>query len=223
MYDESNSEDVSPFIRQSRIVRRFHPEPTLPSSPPLPPEERYGPEFWERLMRQPSVAISGFPGMKSSYPAWRANYEYPSMPTPSLETLPSPSELCRSKKKKKPNAGCDRREMSVQHYIQELRKKQSSIDQLKLMTWGSRSLSEVEVKEEMPFEVTVMEPRQETFPDFFPLFQTGGQERPFLDFSPPNSTGGVEFPWMTSRDDPSFLDSGMEGWRGAAGNFFFQD
>ncbi|XP_073479161.1 protein INCA1 isoform X1 [Aquarana catesbeiana] len=225
MYDESSGEDCVPFIRHSRIVKRFNLQPLAPpSSSSLPLEERYGPEFWDRLMRQPSVDVSGVPGMKSGYPAWRENYDYPSLPVPSLESLPSPSELCRSKKRKKSESGYDRREMSVQHHIQELKRKQSSIDQLKSMTWGSRSIPELEGKEEMRMELTSVEPRQETFADFFEMCQSGTQDSPFLDLSPQNSTSGVVFPWMTPRDDFSFcvLDHSGEGWRGV-GNIFFQE
>ncbi|XP_075062377.1 protein INCA1 [Mixophyes fleayi] len=213
MDDEFVSENIIPFAKRSQIVKRFLPQPILSDSQLPPPEERYGPDFWERLIRQPNVYKSGVSNAISSYPVWKMNVDVGSLHVPGLETLPPPSELCRRKKRKQKSPFVnERRVMSVQHHIQELWRKQSSIDQLKSMKWGGYDISKVGVKEKVQTDVSSIH-HEDDLPDFLDIAAGySEEENTVYSISPQQGPVGVVFPWMTPQDDvPScYLDSSME-------------
>ncbi|XP_068129991.1 protein INCA1 [Hyperolius riggenbachi] len=211
MYDEDGTGGISLSARQSRIVnRRDLLKPQFPASPPLPPEDRYGPEFWDRLIRQPSIHTLDVPGAMYSYPAWRTDTDWSSLPFPGLEDLPSPSQLSKSRRKKK----SDRMGTLVQQHIQELKRRQSVIEQLKSPAWGGNRFPEFEEKKEAPSMVDGFDPDDEGSVGFFESLQDRCrmEDSPFLKLSPPHSTTGVAFPWTASLDH---ISSFMEGQQAA--------
>ncbi|XP_063786807.1 protein INCA1-like [Pseudophryne corroboree] len=218
---EDDFEILMPFAIRSQVVTRFQPLPIISNSPLSPLKERYGPDFWERLIRQPCVCKTGVCGAISSYPVWRANEELRSLNTPSLETLPPPSELCRGKRRKK-KLGNEKRVMAVQHHIQELRQKQSSLEQQRAMKCRGYEIPDFKFREEAQTDVANVRDQQEDLPYFLDItgdhrddcirvFSTSPQQGPF----------GVVFPWMSAADDVSscYLDSDLET-HGAPGGLF---
>ncbi|XP_077117670.1 protein INCA1 [Ranitomeya variabilis] len=220
MYDEFSSENYIPYITRSRTVSRLLPEPILPHSPLLHPEKRYGPEFWDRLMRQPSTYNPGIPGSMSSYETWRTDVKWNSVQPPLLDTLPHPSEMFKGKKKRKSPA--ERSAISVENYIQELRKKQSTIDQLKTTKWGGYNAYEDWNKEDLQSQASGPDPEEDTFFPFLNDDVRGSEpDRPIFSVSPPRSPGGAVFPWLSPQHDTTtpFMDRSFDGW-GPAGRFF---
>ncbi|KAM4037185.1 protein INCA1 isoform 1-T3 [Anomaloglossus baeobatrachus] len=220
MYDEFSNDNYIPYITRSRTVSRLLPEPILPHSPLLHPEKRYGPEFWDRLLSQPTSYNPGIPGAMSGYETYRTDHKWNSMAPPPLETLPHPSEIFKGNKKKKSPA--ERSVISVENYIQELRKKQSAIDQLKTMKWGGYNAYEDWSKEEIQSEGSRADQDQDTFFSFLNDDVGGGEpDMSIFSVSPPRSPGGAVFPWLSPQRDVStaFMDRSYDGW-GAAGRFF---
>ncbi|XP_056410148.1 uncharacterized protein LOC130340387 isoform X2 [Hyla sarda] len=224
MDEEFSIENFTPFITRSRTVTRLLPEPLYPHSPLTNPEKRYGPEFWDRLIRQPSVYNTEVPRSEgllytsSTSQNMRTDgkwQQHDHMASPLLEPLPPPSEVFRGKKKKKYHA--DRGVISVENHIQELRKKQSSIDQLKTMKWGGCNIYEMQNTEGMQRYGARTDQEQDTFFSF--LDDVTEQDRPLFNFSPPRSPGGVVFPWMTPKEDVStcFLDRTYDECESAGG------
>ncbi|XP_069819551.1 protein INCA1 [Dendropsophus ebraccatus] len=195
---------------RSRVATRHVPEPIYAHSPLINPEKRYGPEFFDRLVRQPSAShAAGVPGWVSSYQTRVTDGKLDKAPPPLLETLPPPSELFRRKKKKTSLA--DRRFTSVENHIEELWKKQSSIDQLKTMKWGGYKVYEVEEEDGVQSSVSRADQERGTYYSF--LDDTTEQEKPMFCLSPPRSPGTMEFPWTTFMEEESncFLDRTSDG------------
>ncbi|XP_075703468.1 protein INCA1 isoform X2 [Rhinoderma darwinii] len=165
-----------------------------------------------------TVYNTGVSGSMSGYQAWRTDVKWDSMPPPLLDTLPPPSEVFKGKKRKKSPA--ERSVMSVENYIQELRKKQSSIDQLKTMKWGGYSVYEVGIKEGIQSDGSMADQERDTFFTFLDdEVGCSEQDMPIFSFSPPRSPGGVVFPWMSPQEDVTtcYLDRSREGWGTARG------
>ncbi|XP_062993612.1 protein INCA1 isoform X2 [Elgaria multicarinata webbii] len=122
------------------MVSRYKPEEETSSS------DYPSSDFWDRLSRQPSFHWmeeyhEAPPLLTSGCVAQRpAGAEKGSFPWPTISTLqklPSPKELCQRKKKGPKQKKVDGvRALSVLYHLEELKKRQSSIDELKKAKWG---------------------------------------------------------------------------------------
>ncbi|XP_072006124.1 protein INCA1 [Engystomops pustulosus] len=215
MGDELSYENYFPYLARSRTVTRLPPQPIFPHSPVVNPEIRYGPEFWDRLMRQPSHYDTKVPGSVSSYETWRTSARSDRTAQPVLSALPPPSEVFKGKKKKKSPAM--RSVVYVENYMKELRKKQSSIDQLKTMKWGGSRTYPLWNNKASQMDGGRDEQELDTSSSFFSSLDDKGrfseQDGPIFTFSPPCSPGGVVFPRMSPHKDFStcFLDGSSKG------------
>ncbi|XP_026514158.1 protein INCA1 [Terrapene carolina triunguis] len=133
-------------VLQSKMVSRYKPEADTTE---LPTHQR-GPcynadEFWSGLSQRPSPRWmeeyrETSPLLRSSSAVHRPNAQTDAGSWPVLavpQALPSPRELCRRrsgrlKRKRLENGGV----MSVCYHLEDLKKRQSSIDQLKRLKWG---------------------------------------------------------------------------------------
>ncbi|KYO28605.1 protein INCA1 [Alligator mississippiensis] len=140
--EEAFGTSFSPFAKQSRLVSRREPdEAAAGQRHPYDPKE----QLWEWLYqplspprrkedREPiQLLVSGFA-------ARSPNMLTDVLPCPALclsQELPSPRELCRQRRGQ---GKCKRVETSsvtsVCSHLAELKRRQSSIDELKKQTWG---------------------------------------------------------------------------------------
>ncbi|XP_063305833.1 protein INCA1-like [Pelobates fuscus] len=206
--DVNINDDTIPFVKRSQTVHRSPAEPILPSAALCSTEEPYGPEFWARLIRQPSIHFmreqTDF--KMSSYPVCREEEDWRSLSVSGLETLPSPAELCRKRRKKNSQRVTERRVLAVYQHLQELRSKQSSLEQLKSLKWGgyekleNRSQSGIQNVET---DSNVQEMKNcVTFLDM--SSRAEDQQTCFPRSSPLHSRTGDTFPWLSpARDTPS--------------------
>ncbi|XP_075437378.1 uncharacterized protein LOC142475345 [Ascaphus truei] len=185
-----SSEGEIPFAKRSRTVHRYQSEPVLSDSTH---EERYGQQFWERLSRRQSSCSMGTegPGLMSSYPVARQDVAWGSLPAPGQEKLPSPAELCGGKKKRQRMN--ERRDMVMYYHLQDLRKKQSSIDQLKSLKWGGCETSESEIRAEITGAADASAQIPEVFrsPVRMAASERGVKPGDFLSSSPQQRRAGV--------------------------------
>ncbi|XP_075437390.1 uncharacterized protein LOC142475360 [Ascaphus truei] len=187
-----SSEGEIPFAKRSRTVHRYQSEPVLSDSTH---EERYGQQFWERLSRRQSSCSMGTegPGLMSSYPVARQDVAWGSLPAPGQEKLPSPAELCGGKKKRQRMN--ERRDMVMYYHLQDLRKKQSSIDQLKSLKWGGCETSESEIRAEITGAADASAQIPEVFrsPVRMAASERGVKPGDFLSSSPQQRRAGPMF------------------------------
>ncbi|XP_042329865.1 protein INCA1 [Sceloporus undulatus] len=133
---------LMPFVKQSKMVSRLPPEAVAPNS------DYSNREFWDWLSQQPSscwmeeyreapVLLTSGPVVQND---WVAMGRQPALfladSGANAPEAPSPKELCRGKKK-----GLKRRSLRMSEPCQfctsgELKRRQSSIDELKKATWG---------------------------------------------------------------------------------------
>ncbi|KAH0626029.1 hypothetical protein JD844_000728 [Phrynosoma platyrhinos] len=134
---------LMPFVKQSKMVSRNPPEAVVPNS------DYSNSDFWDWLSQQPSscwmeeyheapvLLTSGQVvqrpggGMEAA-----GSLPWPAV-IPTLQKLPSPKELCGRKKKGPKRKGLENvRALSVLYHLEELKRRQSSIDELKKATLG---------------------------------------------------------------------------------------
>ncbi|MBV96879.1 Calmodulin-binding transcription activator 2, partial [Eschrichtius robustus] len=129
----------------SRVVSRS-PPPSLPSRSLRLTPQRYGDTFWENLSQRPSPTW-----MEEQYipPLLRATgCSQPGLYPP--EGLPPPEVLCRRKRRRPHLAGMQQgsggipaRVRAVTYHLEDLRRRQRIINELKKAQWGSsRAASE---------------------------------------------------------------------------------
>ncbi|CAM4718943.1 protein INCA1 isoform X2 [Caretta caretta] len=144
--EEDTCTSFIPFAKQSKTVSRYKPESNTME---LPTHQR-GPcyntdEFWSGLSRRPSPHWmeeyrEASPLLRSSSAVHRPDAQTDAGSWQVLavpRALPSPRELCRRrsgrlKRKRLENGSV----MSVCYHLEDLKKRQSSIDQLKRWKWG---------------------------------------------------------------------------------------
>ncbi|XP_075763962.1 protein INCA1 isoform X1 [Pelodiscus sinensis] len=142
---EETHTSLIPFAKQSRMVRRYNPRAGTMGLPTHHQGMCYhSDEFWSQLSQWPGPHWmkeyrEATPPLMSSSAIHRpdaqidaGSWEVLSIPP----TLPSPQELCRRsgrlKRKKLESSSV----MSVCYHLEELKKRQSCIDQLKRLKWG---------------------------------------------------------------------------------------
>ncbi|XP_053115528.1 protein INCA1 [Hemicordylus capensis] len=132
------SDSLIPFIKQSKMVSRYQTD--VSSS-----ELSIG-NFWDRHRQQPSSLWmeeyhKAHPLLTSSCvvqrPAEAEVDPFPWQVISAVQKLPSPKELCQRKKRgSKRKRLKNVRALSVCYHLEELKRRQSSIDELKKATWG---------------------------------------------------------------------------------------
>ncbi|KAL2765662.1 protein INCA1 isoform 2 [Daubentonia madagascariensis] len=123
MQVQEDEDNLIPFAKCSRVVSRS-PPPTLPSQSLRPMAQRYGDIFWENLSQRPSSTW-----MEEKY-------------TPPM-LLPPPEMLCR-RKRRRPHleglqqgpGGIPARVRAVSYHLEDLRRRQRTINELKKAQWG---------------------------------------------------------------------------------------
>ncbi|XP_032618839.1 protein INCA1 [Chelonoidis abingdonii] len=144
--EEETCTPLGPFATQSKMVSRYEPKADTTE---LPTHQR-GPsynadEFWSELSQRPSPHWmeeyrETSPLLRSSSAVHRPNVQTDAGSWHVLaipQALPSPRELCRRrssqlKQKRLANGSV----MSVCYHLEDLKKRQSSIEQLKRLKWG---------------------------------------------------------------------------------------
>ncbi|XP_040857048.1 protein INCA1 isoform X1 [Ochotona curzoniae] len=139
MQVQEDADNLIPFAKCSRVVSRC-PSPSLPSQNLGLGPQRYGDAFWENLSQRPS-------------PTWMEEEHIP--PTlsatgcvqPDLfppDGLPPPEVLCRRKRRRPHLTGMPQgpgnvpaRVRAVTYHLEDLRKRQRTINELKKAQWGS--------------------------------------------------------------------------------------
>ncbi|XP_003791271.1 protein INCA1 isoform X2 [Otolemur garnettii] len=124
MQVREDEDNLIPFAKCSRVVSRSL-SPALPSQSPRPMAQRYGAVFWENLSQRPC-------------PTWKEEKSIPS-----ILGLPPPEMLCRRKKKRPHSEGMQQgpgsipaRVRAVTYHLEDLRRRQRTIDELKKAQWG---------------------------------------------------------------------------------------
>nr|KAF6456496.1 inhibitor of CDK, cyclin A1 interacting protein 1 [Rousettus aegyptiacus] len=125
MQVQEDGDNFIPFAKCSRVVSRS-PSPSLPSQSLRLTPQRYGDLFWENLSQRPS-------------PTWMEE-QY----IPPLLGLPRPEMLCRRKRRRSHLAGMQQgpggnpaRVRAVSYHLEDLRRRQRIINELKKAQWGS--------------------------------------------------------------------------------------
>ncbi|XP_077171499.1 protein INCA1 [Paroedura picta] len=139
--EEDSDVPLIPYAKQSKMVSRY----TLEEDPDVASTDYSHSDFWDRLVQQqsshwmdeyheaPSLLMSGCVAQR---PVEAEGGSFPWQVLPTEQKLPSPKELCRRKKK---GAKQQRMEkggvLSVCYHLEELKKRQSSMDELKKASW----------------------------------------------------------------------------------------
>ncbi|XP_037664275.1 protein INCA1 isoform X2 [Choloepus didactylus] len=139
MQVQEEGDNCIPFAKCSRVVSRSPPSSLSSQSLRLMPQ-RYGDSFWESLSQK-----SGPIWTEEQYipPLMRATgYSQPGFYSP--EGLPPPERLCRRKRRKPCLAGVQQgpggipaRVRAVAYHLEDLRRRQRIINELKKAQWGS--------------------------------------------------------------------------------------
>ncbi|XP_044856398.1 protein INCA1 isoform X1 [Mauremys mutica] len=144
--EEETCTPLVPFATQSKVVSRDEPNADateLPTRQRGPSDNADG--FWSGLSQRPSPPWmeeyrEASPLLRSSSAVRRPDAQTDAGSWPALaipQALPSPRELCRRRsgrlKRRRPANGSV---MSVCYHLEDLKKRQSSIDQLKRLKWG---------------------------------------------------------------------------------------
>ncbi|XP_008064130.1 protein INCA1 isoform X2 [Carlito syrichta] len=124
---QEDGDNFIPFAKRSRVVSRS-PPPSLPSQSlrPIPHNtQHYGDLFWKNISQRPS-------------PTWMEEQYIP----PVLR-LPPPEMLCRRKRRphlkglQQGPGGIPARVRAVTYHLEDLRRRQRTINELKKAQWGS--------------------------------------------------------------------------------------
>nr|XP_012315973.1 protein INCA1 [Aotus nancymaae] len=229
MQVQEDGDNLIPFAKCSRVVSRS-PLPRLPSQSLRPMPQRYGDVFWKNLSQRPS-------------PSWMEEQHIP----PKLgttgcsqlglyppEQLPPPEMLCRRKKRRlclegmqQGFGGVPARVRAVTYHLEDLRRRQSIINELKKAQWGSSGAASEPVvlgKEGCGFSSTNeypdLEEERATYPQEENRFLTPGRAQ--LLWSPWSPLGQEEacafrqprslssFSTVTARRNPLHNPWGME-------------
>ncbi|XP_060112459.1 protein INCA1 [Heteronotia binoei] len=140
--EEDSNVSLIPYAKRSKMVSRN----TLEKDPNMASADCSHSDFWDRLIRQqsshwmdeyheaPSLLMSG---CVAERPVEAEGGPFHWQVLSAEQKLPSPKELCRRKKK---GAKQQRLEkggvLSVCYHLEELKRRQSSIDELKKAKWG---------------------------------------------------------------------------------------
>ncbi|XP_005999868.1 protein INCA1 isoform X2 [Latimeria chalumnae] len=177
------TEDSYP-IAQRRASFPLHSREALSHCIPGHPDPaalqgvQYTSEFWNRPYQQPHTHWmeryeEGSPMLLSGSAVHRPNSQLGAVTgnaldrstwSRGLERLPSPSELCGRKQnravRKRRHSG---RVMAVSHHLEDLKKKQNNIDQLKQLQWGGyRTATSSERVEEAKVDLVLHDIPEET-------------------------------------------------------------
>nr|XP_004666927.2 protein INCA1 [Jaculus jaculus]XP_045015004.1 protein INCA1 [Jaculus jaculus]XP_045015005.1 protein INCA1 [Jaculus jaculus]XP_045015006.1 protein INCA1 [Jaculus jaculus] len=149
MQVQEDGDNLIPFAKSSRVVSRY-PLCSLPSQSHSPVPQYYGDNFWENLSQRPS-------------PKWMEEQYIPPIlkgtgcSKPGLypvEGLPPPERLWRRKRRKLERmqqgpGNVPARVRAVTYHLEDLRRRQRNMDELKKAQWGSSgAASEPPVLEE---------------------------------------------------------------------------
>ncbi|XP_016056373.1 PREDICTED: protein INCA1 [Miniopterus natalensis] len=134
-----DGDNLIPFAKCSKVVSRS-PTPSLPSQSFRLTPQHYGDIFWENLSQRPSPTWMEEPCIPSLLRA--TGCSKPGMCPP--EELPPPEMLFRRKRRRQYLAGMQQgpggipaRVRAVTYHLEDLRRRQRIINELKKAQWGS--------------------------------------------------------------------------------------
>ncbi|XP_007935794.1 protein INCA1 [Orycteropus afer afer] len=143
MQVQEDEDNFIPSAKCSRVVRRSPPR-SLPQKSLRMPPQQYGDIFWENLSQRPSLIWAEeqyIPSMLRATGCSQAGQYLP-------EGLPPPEMLCRRKKRKPRLVGVQRgpggipaRVRAVAYHLEDLRRRQGMIDELKKAQWGTSGVA----------------------------------------------------------------------------------
>nr|XP_040125427.1 protein INCA1 isoform X2 [Ictidomys tridecemlineatus] len=212
----------------SRVVSRS-PPPSLPSQSLTSTSQRYGNVFWENLCQRPSPTWTE----EQYIPPMLRNSGYSQPGLYPLEGLPPPEMLCRRKRRRSHLEGMKQgpgsipaRVRAVSYHLEDLRKRQRTMDELKKAQWGnSRAASEPLVLDEegcgfpSTTEYPDLEEEKATYPQEENHFVTPGRDQLLWSpWSPWSQEGGcasrrlssTSYSTVTARRNPVYNSWGME-------------
>ncbi|XP_012787353.2 protein INCA1 isoform X1 [Sorex araneus] len=135
---QENEENLIPFAKYSRVVSRT-PPPSLPAQSLRLTPKHYGDFFWENISQRPS-------------PTWMEEQYFPPQLRVSArsqldlyrpEGLLPPEMLCRRKRRshlsgvRRGTGGTPARVRAVTYHLEDLRRRQRIINDMKEAQWGS--------------------------------------------------------------------------------------
>ncbi|XP_010604116.1 protein INCA1 isoform X2 [Fukomys damarensis] len=138
MQVQENEANLLPFATCSRVVNRSPPS-SLPSQSCRQTPKHYGDTFWEDLTRRPSPVWMEEPYIS---PMLRATGCSQLGLCPSPEGLPPPEMLCRRRRRPQLDrmqqgpGGIPARVRAVAYHLEDLRRRQRTINELKKAQWG---------------------------------------------------------------------------------------
>ncbi|XP_069339510.1 protein INCA1 isoform X1 [Eulemur rufifrons] len=212
MQVQEEEDSLIPFAKCSRVVSRS-PPPHRPSQSFRPMTQRYGDAFWENLSQRPS-------------PTWREEKYIPPLlrgtgfSLPGLyppEGLPPPEMLCRRKRRRSSMEGMQQgpggipaRVRAVSYHLEDLRRRQRTINELKKAQWGSSGAAReslVLAEEGCGFPSTTEHPDQEEERATYPqeeghLLTPGRAQLLWSPWSPLGQEESCSSRWLRSL--PSF-------------------
>uniref|UniRef100_A0A8C3VLN7 Inhibitor of CDK, cyclin A1 interacting protein 1 n=1 Tax=Catagonus wagneri TaxID=51154 RepID=A0A8C3VLN7_9CETA len=226
MQVQEDGDNLIPFAKCSRVVSRS-PPPSLPSQSLRLTPQRYGNTFWENLSQRPRPTW-----MEEPYnpPLLRATgCSQPGLYPP--EGLLPPEMLCRRKRRRQHLAGMQQgsggipaQVRAVTYHLEDLRRRQRIIDELKKAQWGSSgAASEPLALDDNGCGLPDPEEERENSPmeEDHPL-SLGRTQLLWSPWSPPGGQEGsclywglsslVSFSTATASRDPVCSRWGMELW-----------
>ncbi|XP_028641778.1 protein INCA1 isoform X1 [Grammomys surdaster] len=211
-------------LRCSRVVSRFSPR-SLPSQNSRPMPQPYGETFWENLSQRSS---SNWMGEQYIPPILRATgCSQPGLHP--LEGLPPPEKLWRRKRRKlhlermqKGPGSIPARVRAVTYHLEDLRRRQGLINELKKAQWGSsEAMPDLPVLEEgcellSTTKYLDVEEERATYPQEENYFITPRDQLLWSPWTPVGQQGSsgqlssLAYSTVTARKNPIYNPQRME-------------
>ncbi|XP_052049958.1 protein INCA1 isoform X3 [Apodemus sylvaticus] len=212
MQGQEDGDSILPFAKCSRVVSRFSPS-SLRSQNSRPMPQPYGDTFWENLSQRSSSN-------------WMVE-QY----IPPILGLPPPEKLWRRKRKKlhletmqKGPGSVPARVRAVTYHLEDLRRRQGVINELKKAQWGSSDATpELPVLEEgcellSPTQYFDVEEERATYPQEETYFVTPRDQLLWSPWTPVGQQGtyasgqlsSLAHSTVTARKNPIYNPQRME-------------
>ncbi|XP_054565265.1 protein INCA1 [Eptesicus fuscus] len=201
MQVQEDGDNLIPFAKSSRVVSRSSP-PSLPSRSLRLTPQHYGDIFWDNLSQRPSSTWMEEQYIPSLLRA--TGCSQPGVYPP--EGLPPPEMLFRRKRRRSYLAGMQgpggipARVRAVTYHLEDLRRRQRIINELKKAQWSSCGAA---AEPPVPGEASCGFPSTSEHPDLEEEGATYPQEEDH--FLPPSRAQLLWSPWSPLVQEGSFL------------------